>query len=158
MSRGLFREFGALGIVTVLGLLATACASASTSPVVVEVLAGAPSEFRFEASKTVFEAGKPYRFVIKNSGAVAHEFMIVPREAHEEPGHDSAPQGSEHMDDLHESALVVIDWRDLGPGKTKTEEHAFKLSDAEQALEIACRLPGHYEAGIVLPISVVARV
>lgn len=56
------------------------------------------------------------------------------------------------MDDMHKIALHMID--NIAPGETKTFDYAFASSMVGQNFEFACHLPGHYEAGMHLPIMV----
>lgn len=92
------------------------------------------SEFKIDTSLTSFEAGKQYRFVIKNGGALAHEWMIMPRGE------------TDHM-----KALAAADQKDLGPGATKAVEYTFK---EKGNFEFACHIPSHYEGGMRQDITV----
>lgn len=91
------------------------------------------SEFRYDASQTSFIAGQPYRFVATNLGKVTHDWSIAPR-------------GGAHGD-----ALVMVEDKDFPPGGTFTKGFTFPEPGN---YEIACHSPGHYEAGMVLPITV----
>jgi uncharacterized cupredoxin-like copper-binding protein len=99
------------------------------------------SEFAFGLPVTTFERGKTYRFVVTNTGTTEHELMITPRESH--------GTSSEH---LHEQSLATV--HHLAPGATETVEVTFPADVKSEALELSCRVPGHYEAGMKLPISV----
>lgn len=102
------------------------------------------SEFAVEISQTEFQAGVEYSFTVVNDGAIEHEMMLM------------APldEGAEvDMDKLDEMAIAVFQADDLPPGGTETKTVVFPES-GEVNLEAACRLPGHYEAGMTLPISV----
>lgn len=101
------------------------------------------SEFKFDASQTEFAAGRRYRFVVTNRGTVNHEFMIMP------------PVGAGmSMEQMDEMALTMIEEDDLPAGATKTIEVMFPEPAPEGTLEFACHVPGHYEAGMRLPIVV----
>jgi uncharacterized cupredoxin-like copper-binding protein len=50
----------------------------------------------------------------------------------------------------HTRALIEVEATDLQPGATKSVEFTFK---GPGAYEFACHEPGHYEAGMVLPIT-----
>lgn len=104
------------------------------------------TEFGFEASLTDFKVGVPYRFVITNTGAVNHEFMIMAPLAGEDMGMN--------MDELDETALAMIEEDQLPSGATMSFEYAFMEAADEGSLEFACHVPGHYEAGMKLPITV----
>ena len=126
-----------LGIVAVLAsaLLVGACASAggqaSGGPTEVQITL---SEFKIEASKTTFNTGTAYRFVIKNEGTIAHDWSIMPRGETDES-----------------QALVQVDESQLPPGASVTRESTFTQAGD---FEFACHVPGHYEAGMLLPITV----
>lgn len=127
----------ALSLMAILAvvLLVSACGSASgqsgANPTEVQITL---SEFKIESSQTTFTTGTPYRFVIKNEGSVAHDWAIMPR-----GGTDTS------------QALVQVDEDELPPGATVTQEFTFTESGD---WEFACHVPGHYEAGMLLPITV----
>ncbi len=102
------------------------------------------TDFEIESSLTNFQKGVPYRFVVTNKGSVNHEFMIGPQMM---AGHNMS------MEEMDKMALALIKAEDLPPGATKTVEVTFKDSD-RGALEAACHVPGHYEAGMRTLISV----
>lgn len=104
------------------------------------------TEFGFEASLTDFKVGVPYRFVVTNTGAVNHEFMIMAPLTGEDMGMD--------MHELDETALAMIEEDQLPSGATMSFEYTFIESTDEGSLEFACHTPGHYEAGMKLPITV----
>ncbi len=100
------------------------------------------TDFKVDSSLTSFSVGVPYHFVVTNKGAVAHEFVIMPSA--------QGVQGSETQ--LPSNALAGILGKDLTPGSTKTLDYTF--TQAASGLEFACHLPGHYEAGMHLAITV----
>ena len=101
------------------------------------------SEYKITSSMTTFSTGTPYHFVVTNKGQTAHEFMIMPR---------GMNMSGMSMDDMHKRALHMID--SVAPGETKTFDYTFASSMRGQNFEFACHLPGHYEAGMQLPVSV----
>jgi uncharacterized cupredoxin-like copper-binding protein len=127
----------ALGIIAILAvmLLVGACGSASgqsnSSPTEVQV---ALSEFKIDSSQTTFTTGTPYRFVIKNEGTVPHNWAIMPRGETDES-----------------QALISVGADQLPPGATVTRDYTFTQTGD---WEFACHLPGHYEAGMFLHITV----
>jgi uncharacterized cupredoxin-like copper-binding protein len=127
----------ALGIIAMvlIALLVAACGSAggqsSGSPTEVQITL---SEFKIESPQTSFTTGTPYRFVIKNEGTVSHDWAIMPR------GETNTSR-----------ALVQVDDSQLPPGATVTREFTFTQAGD---FEFACHVPGHYEAGMLLPITV----
>jgi uncharacterized cupredoxin-like copper-binding protein len=122
----------------------SACAggsSGSSQPVEVEVTA---NEFGFESSLTTFSVGVPYHFVVTNNGTVEHEFMII----------QPIEPGAMDMEEMDEMALAVIEEDDLPPGATVSVDVTFDEPAPAGTLELACHTPGHYEAGMHLPITV----
>ncbi len=101
------------------------------------------TDFKIDSSLTAFSVGVPYHFVVTNKGAVAHEFAIMP------PA--QGVQGSEAQ--LPSGALAGIKGQDLAAGATKTFDYTFTAAPAG-GLEFACHLPGHYEAGMHVAITV----
>jgi uncharacterized cupredoxin-like copper-binding protein len=104
------------------------------------------TEFGFESSVTDFKVGVPYRFVVTNEGAVNHEIMIIAPLTEESSGMD--------MHELDETALAMIEEDELPPGATVSFDYTFKETAPAGSLEFACHTPGHYEAGMKLPITV----
>lgn len=105
------------------------------------------SEFKIEPSMTSFKVGVPYRFVVTNSGTINHDFSISPP-VMQHGGMTMSPE------DIHESALAVIDAKDMPPGATKTVNVTFDKPMSASEIELACHTPGHYEAGMQVPITV----
>jgi uncharacterized cupredoxin-like copper-binding protein len=58
------------------------------------------------------------------------------------------------MEELDEMALVVVEEDDLSSGATQTVEFTFTETAPAGSLEFACHTPGHYDAGMKLPITV----
>ena len=103
------------------------------------------TEFAFESPITEFQTGVTYRFVVTNNGAIPHEFMILP------PMENASNMTMEELDEM---SLVVIEEDDLPPGATQTVEFMFTEPASTGSLEFACHTPGHYDAGMKLPITV----
>jgi uncharacterized cupredoxin-like copper-binding protein len=122
-------------------MLLAACGSPTTSSGPQEVHVTL-SEYTITSSLTTFSPGTPYHFVVANTGKVAHEFMIMPMGMHME---------QMSMDQMHHAALYMFD--NVAPGETKTFDYTFSQSTRGQRFEFACHLPGHYEAGMKLPIT-----
>ena len=131
-----------LGVVLVLfiGVLSACGGTTSSGPQNVQVTL---SEFKITSSVTAFSAGMPYHFTVTNTGKVAHEFMIMPM------GMNMQPMS---MDEMHHAALYMFD--NVAAGETKTFDYTFNQSMKGQNFEFSCHLPGHYEAGMKLPITV----
>jgi uncharacterized cupredoxin-like copper-binding protein len=91
-------------------------------------------EFYFQTTDSIFEAGVPYRFVLRNEGQMPHEWAVVPR------------------GDADESRLLFeVEEDDLPPGATVTREFTFHEAGE---YDFACYMPGHYEGGMILPVRV----
>jgi uncharacterized cupredoxin-like copper-binding protein len=140
----LSRKFWVTLSVLLLAALGLAACGGTTSttqqPVDVQVTL---TEFSIDSSVTDFKVGTPYHFVVTNEGTVEHEFEIMP------PTSPSSDQEQENED-----VLVKIEEDDLQPGDTATVDYTFQQAYASGELEMACHLPGHYEAGMHTPITV----
>ena len=132
--------FGSLLILSLVVLSACGGSSSSSGSQDVPVTL---SDFKVSAPTTTFSAGTHYHFVVTNNGMMTHEFMIFP---------SMAGMGSMSMDDMHKQSLVMID--SIAPGGSKTVDVTFPPSSIGSSLELACHLPGHYEAGMKLPITI----
>lgn len=106
------------------------------------------TEFGFESSRTSFEVGVPYRFVVTNEGVVEHEIMIMPPLTEEQMAMEM------DMHELDELALVAVEAENLQSGDTTSFEYTFTEPVSDGSLEFACHVEGHYEAGMKLPITV----
>lgn len=104
------------------------------------------TDFGVASSLDVFEAGIEYTFTITNEGLVQHEFMFI--------APVMAGMADMHGEAVHATALIEVDETDLPPGATYTLLYTFPESAVGTDLEIACHTPGHYEAGMRMPIAV----
>ncbi len=120
--------------VLLLTVLLAACGGTIGSPNQVNVTL---SEFKIQSSQTNFTPGTTYHFVVTNNGHTNHEFMVM------QPM--SADRSMGQMDSM---ALYHIDASQLPAGASKSFDYTFPASAANQPLEFACHLPGHYEAGM----------
>lgn len=126
-------------------IVLVSCGMQPQSPETVDIKL---TEFGIESSITTFEVGKAYRFVITNTGALNHEFTIMPpmpTPPMEMEGHD--------MENMPGAILHIAD-EQLAPGVTITMEFTFTEPASLGAIEFACHLPGHYEGGMNTSISV----
>jgi uncharacterized cupredoxin-like copper-binding protein len=139
-TRG-FGFFVVLMLVGALGLAACSSGSpASKSPVDVQVTL---TEFTISSSLTTFKVGVPYHFIVKNEGTVPHEFQIMP------PTTEQLTQAQ-----VQAMALAGLGQSDLPAGATATLDYTFTKAYPQGQMEFACHLPGHYEAGMHVPIVV----
>jgi uncharacterized cupredoxin-like copper-binding protein len=56
------------------------------------------------------------------------------------------------MDQVDKMAYTSINT--LNPGETKSVDYTFSSAVSGKSIEFSCHLPGHYEAGMKLPITV----
>ena len=132
-----------LACVLVAGVALAACGNASAAgnqPVTVQVTL---NDFSIQSSLTTFTVGTPYHFVVSNKAGDQHEFVIMP------PVADPS-----QLDAERKLAVASISSQQLKPGATATLDVTFTKAAPAGTLEFACHLPGHYEAGMKLPIVV----
>jgi uncharacterized cupredoxin-like copper-binding protein len=89
--------------------------------------------------------GDVVRFVVTNTGKVAHEFGIEDERGQVE--HAKAMMAMPNMQ--HDDPNVIS----LQPGETKTLIWRFTRM-TEHKLVFACNVPGHYQAGMVQRVTV----
>jgi uncharacterized cupredoxin-like copper-binding protein len=151
-------------------LLLAACGAAATLPPPTatpepEEVTVTLTDFQIEASKTTFEAGRTYRFIVTNTGTQSHEFMIMPPVEDTSTFPTATPEGSDEgmdmgdggdmmMEEMDAMALAMIEEEDLPPGATQTLEITFEDDASLDELEFACHVPGHYLVGMRQPIEV----
>lgn len=128
----------------VLAACGTTQVAKKISPVAVQVKL---SEMKIESSLTMFEVGVPYRFSVTNVGNMPHEMMLMP------PSMNGGTMSTMPMEQLDTMALTHIHDSDLAPGASWSVDYTFTKQNAG-TLELACYLPGHYEAGMREQISV----
>lgn len=102
-------------------------------------------DIKYDKREIQAKAGETIKFVVTNTGKLRHEFMIGDME--EQRQH--AEMMKQMPDMLHEDANTLT----LEPGETKSLVWQFTKAGK---LEVACHIPGHYEAGMKSRI-VVAR-
>ena len=90
------------------------------------------------------KAGETVKFVVTNTGALPHEFVINTQEEHVE--HGKMMMNNPNMQHAPGGNAIT-----LKPGAT--EELLWKFKNTGQ-IEAACTLPGHYQAGMHSPITV----
>ncbi len=129
-------------IVAGLAVLLAACGAEPgtvDSPRRVEVNA---SEMAFDPASIDITPGETVEFVITNSGALAHEFVVTNQEEideHLEGGHEEHDEGEEGPE---EAALEV----EIEPGETETLVVTFDETD--HMARFVCLIEGHYESGM----------
>src|SRR6266702_2044486 len=148
MMKGLARVL-LFAVMLSLGVLLTACGgSTASSTAIPSATSPAPmtvsvtlTDFKIASDLTQFKVGVPYHFVVTNKGATEHELMIAPPMT---PG-----MTMEQIDDTQ-----LFEASDLEVGQTKTVDYTFQASALKGKWEFACHEPGHYEAGMKLPVTV----
>jgi uncharacterized cupredoxin-like copper-binding protein len=104
------------------------------------------TDFAFDADPLQVEPGETIEFVVVNAGVVLHEFRLSNAhriEEHLNDGHDDHDDTTE-ADGHHENGDVVLT---LEAGETGTMTVTFP-EDSDLFTEVACLIPGHYEAGM----------
>lgn len=94
-------------------------------------------DIKYDKPKIQIKAGETIEFVVTNTGKLRHEFMIG--DAEEQKEH--AEMMKQMPDMVHEDANTLT----LEPGETKRLVWQFTKTGS---LEVACHIPGHYEAGM----------
>ena len=102
-------------------------------------------DMRYDPDRLDINAGDTVRFEVTNSGETRHEFFIGTTDAHRE--HAEEMREREHADEAHANPAAVT----VEPGQTGSLEYTF---DEAGELFVGCHEPGHYEAGMVAPITV----
>ena len=102
-------------------------------------------DMRYDPAAFEVSAGETIRFEVSNDGAVPHELFIGDTAAHED--HAAEMREAEHADDAHDNPAAVT----VEPGETGSLTYTF--TEAGELLA-GCHEPGHYEAGMVAPITV----
>lgn len=100
---------------------------------------------RFEPQTLNVKAGETIRFIVTNAGKLPHEFVVGDRREQQE--HAEIMKKMPDMWHEHGNALT------LAPGETKTLTWQFAKAGT---IELACHVPGHYEAGMVSKVMVSA--
>lgn len=132
-----------LVVLVAAGFLLTACGGQRATEVKITL-----TEFGIKSSMTEFQTGVPYHFVVTNEGAVEHEMMIMPPLMEDQMGM------AMDMEELDKTALAMVEASDLPVGATASFDYTFTEAAPDGTLEFACHTPGHYEAGMKLPIIV----
>lgn len=107
-------------------------------------------DFTFEPAVLTVTAGETITFVVVNEGVVPHELRLSNAhriEEHLASGHDD--HGDDGDEGHHDDGDVFIE---LEPGMTGELVVTFP-EDQTVFTEMACLLPGHYEAGMLGPIE-----
>ncbi|MFN8954095.1 MAG: plastocyanin/azurin family copper-binding protein [Burkholderiales bacterium] len=102
-------------------------------------------QMRFTPNQIDVQAGETIRFVVHNAGKVEHEMVLGHDQAireHAEAMKRDAAQGKAHGADHHHGTGAAIT---VAAGQTGELVVTFPKSGT---LQMACLIPGHYEAGM----------
>ena len=100
----------------------------------------------YEPATIVVQQGEQIKFVIKNTGELAHEFMLETFEANAK--HAIAMQKNPEMEHDDPNGKRV---------ETKKQADLIWKFTKLGTFEYACLIPGHYEAGMKGVVEVVAK-
>ena len=106
------------------------------------------TEFAFDPETIEVASGETVRFVVANSGVIAHEFRLSnPHriEEHIAAGHQHHDSGGHHSEDG--DVFVEVEAGEIGELVVTFPESTTVYT------MIACLLPGHYEAGMLGQIN-----
>ena len=101
-------------------------------------------QMRFTPSQIDVQAGETIRFVVTNSGRTAHEMVLGSDQdirVHAEAMKEAAAKGSAHQEHHHGTGAAIS----VAAGQTG--ELVVTFAQAAR-LQMACLIPGHYEAGM----------
>jgi uncharacterized cupredoxin-like copper-binding protein len=99
------------------------------------------TDFTYNPNRIEVPAGEPITLKIANSGAVVHNFIIL-------------PAGATVGEALDEADLVNVYWTiELQPGESR--EATFTAPAAAGEYEVVCSTAGHYMAGMTGTLVVV---
>lgn len=90
--------------------------------------------------------GETVRFVVRNSGRLPHEFSLG--DVAFQKQHAAEMKQQPHMEHSDPNTVTVA------PGKTAELIWKFSRVPGKGELQIACHVPGHYEAGMHLNFKV----
>lgn len=128
-------------VFAVLAMIAVACGGGAAPAGTIQVTA---SDMVIESNYTTFKIGVPYHFEVTNEGAIPHEVMLI----------QPIEGGMMTMEEMDAMARGMVEADDLPAGTTASFDYTFTSDDVGTPLELACHVEGHYEAGMVLPITV----
>jgi uncharacterized cupredoxin-like copper-binding protein len=102
-------------------------------------------DMRYQPASFDATAGETVTFEVVNSGQVRHEFFIGTLDEHRE--HADEMREDDHGDEAHADPAAIR----LEPGES--DSLTFTFEEAGELL-VGCHEPGHYEAGMVAPVTV----
>lgn len=101
------------------------------------------TEFMFNPNNFTVPAGQEITLELSNNGAVVHDFIIM-------------KQGTSVGDDFGDEDEPNIYWKaELEPGSSGS--YTFTAPSEPGEYQVVCGIPGHYLAGMVATLFVVAE-
>lgn len=100
-------------------------------------------DIKYDKPEIKVKAGETVKFVVTNAGKLRHEFIIGDLAEQ----HQHAEMMKQMPGMVHEDANTLT----LEPGETKSLIWQFTKAGV---LEVACHVPGHYEAGMKSKVTV----
>ena len=111
----------------------------------IEIIAReAEGKMSYTPDKIEVRRGEQIRFVIKNEGELAHEFLL-----------DSFEGNAKHKSQMEKNPTMEHDEPNGTRLETKKAGEILWVFDKVGAFEFACLIPGHYEAGMKGVVTVV---
>lgn len=111
----------------------------------IEIIAReADGKMSYTPDKIEVRRGEQIRFVIKNEGELAHEFLL-----------DSFEGNAKHKIQMEKNPTMEHDEPNGTRIETKKASEILWIFDKAGSFEFACLIPGHYEAGMKGVVTVV---
>ena len=111
----------------------------------IEIIAReAQGKMSYTPDKIEVRRGEQIRFVIKNEGELAHEFLL-----------DSFEGNAKHKVQMEKNPTMEHDEPNGTRLETKKAGEILWVFDKAGTFEFACLIPGHYEAGMKGVITVI---
>ena len=110
-------------------------------------------DFTFSPDTYAVTAGETIRFVVTNVGVIEHEFRLSNAhriEEHLADSHDDDDHDEDADDDGHEEDSDIFLFLEAGESGEMTVTFPMDLT---VFTEVACLVPGHYEAGMKAPLG-----
>jgi uncharacterized cupredoxin-like copper-binding protein len=126
-------------IAAILSLSLAACGGGSSAKTTIDVVL---TDFKFTPDTFTIPSGEEITLTVKNEGAVVHNFVIM-------------KSGTDVGDNFGEEDEVNVYWK-IEVGPNGEEDTTFTAPDEAGEYQLVCSTPGHYMAGMVGKIIVVA--
>jgi len=108
------------------------------------ILVEAGDNMRFTHAPFDIKDGETIKFIVNNKSAITHEFSIGTKDEH--VSHGKMMMANPNMHHGPGGASITIK-----PGETETLIWSFKQT---WEVEVACNIPGHYQAGMYSPVNI----